>query len=371
MTDERIEMDQSGYIISAPADDPVAVDAPPQVAGPGDSLWWRAVPCVLLVLVWALSLVDAISTIATPGYTGLPQAGGGPLEQGLLAWFGPAGPSLVAPLVSLLGAAGVWLLTRSLGAPRWAAAIVSGLGILMPVTGLGPSITANLDEAAFAASMLVALAFVVRAIHDFSPKALAVAFVVVIIAAWLRPWAAWPAIAVLLSVVLVTRAFEERPWCGAVAALCWGPGLFLAQLFGETNGFSGGMFAAADDPAERLSVGLNATAAATGTDWFHATLSLLAVATPLLVLAALACCGVLLCWVTGDRRKVAATGAAVFVGVSLLGALGYGDAEAARLLLDPMLLGLAGVTGLVAPAAVRRFMARRAANQPGSGTNEA
>ena len=361
MSDQRIEMDQSGYTVRAPDDPQTDAAAVAEHNGPGASVWWRLLPALLLILAWLPGLAGALTEISTPGYAAVVQAAGGPLEQGMLAWFGPAGPSLAAPLVALVSAAGVWLLTRSLGAPRWAAALVSSLAVLLPLTGLGPDITTNLDEAAFGAAMLVALAFVVQAVQVFSPKALAIAFVVVIIAAWLRPWAAWPALAVLLSVVLVTRAFAERPWCGAIAALCWGPGLFLAQLFGETNGFNGGVFASAEDPAARLSVGLNTTAAAASVDWFGAAMSLLAIALPLIILAVLACGGVLLCWLTGDRRKLAATAASIFVAASLVGALGYGDAEAARLLLDPMLLGLAGVIGLVAPDAARRFMARRAA----------
>ncbi|MCU0882978.1 MAG: hypothetical protein MUF14_09955 [Hyphomonadaceae bacterium] len=327
MSDQRIEMDQTGYTVRAPDDPQTDAAAVAEHNGPGASVWWRLLPALLLILAWLPGLAGALTEISTPGYAAVVQAAGGPLEQGMLAWFGPAGPSLAAPLVALVSAAGVWLLTRSL----------------------------------VGAAMLVALAFVVQAVQVFSPKALAIAFVVVIIAAWLRPWAAWPALAVLLSVVLVTRAFAERPWCGAIAALCWGPGLFLAQLFGETNGFNGGVFASAEDPAARLSVGLNTTAAAASVDWFGAAMSLLAIALPLIILAVLACGGVLLCWLTGDRRKLAATAASIFVAASLVGALGYGDAEAARLLLDPMLLGLAGVIGLVAPAAARRFMARRTA----------
>jgi hypothetical protein len=363
MTDERTEMDQAGYTLGPIPDGEAAAAPTPAAPVTGDAPLWRILPGLMLIAAWGPALAAAILTISQPGYQAPKVLTGGNLEQGLLSWIGPAGPLLFAPLIGLVTAAGIWMLSRALGAPRWAAAVVSSLSVLMPLIGLAPSPVDLPDDAAFGAAMTVAMALTMRSVKNLETNALAMAFVVAIIAAWLRPWAAWPAIAVLLAVICVTRMFEERPWCGAVAALCWGPGLFLAQLFGETDGFRGGIFSQANDNAERLGVGLSTTIAAGDQtpDIMAAILPFLATATPLVVLALAGALGLLLVWLTGGRNKAAAVSAGIFFVICVVGALGYGSADAARLLLDPILLAATGIIGLIAPEAISRIRKARAA----------
>lgn len=356
-------MDQSGYSLGPIPDGDVTAAPDPPASVTGDAEVWRIVPGLMLLAVWGPALVAAISAIGQLGYQGPEVLTGGNLRQGLLSWIGPAGPLLFAPLIGLVTAAGIWMLSRALGAPRWAAAVVSSLSVLMPLAGLAPSPVDLPDDAAFGAAMTVVMALTVRSVKNLDPKALAMAFVVAIIAAWLRPWAAWPAIAVLLSVISVTRVFEERPWCGAIAALCWGPGLFLAQMFGETDGFRSGIFAEASDNAERLNVSLSTTVAAADQtpELMGMVLPFLATATPLVVLSIAGALGLLLVWLTGGRNKVAVVSAGIFVLISAVGALGYGSAVASRLLLDPMLLAATGIIGLIIPEAINRIRKARAA----------
>jgi hypothetical protein len=347
MSDQRAEMDQ--------ADRPLA--AGPSTRLDLDSTVWRFLPFLFLLAVWAPAIASALAEMAAPGYRAPELAEGGSLQQGLLAWFGPAGPLLAAPVIAGVTAAGVWMLARGLGAPRWAGAAVSTVSLLLPLAHLSPDPVELPDDAAFGAAMVVVMACTVRAVHDLSPKALAIAFVVSIIAAWLRPWAVWPALAVLLGVVLVTRLFEERPWCGAIAALCWGPGIFLARLFGETNGFRGGLFSEASDPAGRFGAGVAATLEASREpiSLLGQAAAILGFAIPLIILLALAGFAIALLLVMGQPKRNAASCAMIVLAVAVLGAIGYGDGQAARLLLDPMLLGLTGVAGLALPELIRRI----------------
>jgi hypothetical protein len=339
---------QMGAPMPPPAAAPAAAQPTPRERM--EVLFWRAIPVAILLAAWLPSVLGALGRIAAEPLA--PQAGEVASLAGLIrAYLGEPGLVLVAPVIAAASLAGTWMLARTLGAPLWGAAIAASVAVALHVFGLAPSPVAQPQDAGFAAAMILAAAFTARAVTQERQAPLAWAFVAATIACWLRPWAAWPAAAVLVGVVLVTKVFEERPWCGWVAAMAWGPGFWLAKLFGESGGFNSTFFAAphAGGGALREGMGSTVTAAQSLPDQLIGILGVLVQALPIVVLAVLAVAGLALCVILGGFRRRAAMAVALFAGITVFGAIGYGDLVAARLLLDPLLLAMAAGAAVAVP----------------------
>lgn len=316
---------------------------------------WRLIPLAILAAAWIPALIQALPTLGPQAMLDPAMAPGG-LKGFILRWMGEPGLYLVAAGLSGAMALGTWLLARALGAPRWAAATVASVAIALHVVGLAPSPVQQPADAGFAAAMVLAAAMTAQAVATGRQGPLALAFVLAVVACWFRPWAAWPAAAVLVGVVLVTRLFEERPWCGFVAATAWGPGIWLAKAFSDSGGLKSDLFRHPDSSSDVVRQGVfqGVEAARTLPGTLADVLVVIAQALPFAILGLLALAGVALCLVLGGQRRLAALAAGLFTGLCVFGAAGYGDLTAARLLLDPLLLGLAAGAAVALPALARR-----------------
>lgn len=316
---------------------------------------WRLIPLAILAAAWIPALLQALPNLGPQAMLDPTGAPGG-LKGLILRWMGEAGLYLVAAGLSGAMALGAWLLARALGAPRWAAATVASVAIALHVLGLAPSPVQQPADAGFAAAMVLAAAMTAQAVATGRQGPLALAFVLAVVACWFRPLAAWPAAAVLVGVVLVTRLFEERPWCGFVAATAWGPGIWLAKVFSDSGGLKSDLFRHPDSSSDVVRQGVfqGVETARTLPGTLADLLVVIAQALPFAILGLLALAGVALCLLLGGHRRLAALAAGLFTGLSVLGAAGYGDLTAARLLLDPLLLGLAAGAAVALPALARR-----------------
>ena len=315
---------------------------------------WRLIPLAILAAAWIPALLQTLPNL---GPQAMLDPGGAPggLKSFILRWMGEPGLYLVAAGISGAMALGTWLLARALGAPRWAAATVASVAIALHVLGLAPSPVQQPADAGFAAAMVLAAAMTARAVASGRQGPLALAFVLAVAASWFRPWAAWPAAAVLVGVVLVTRLFEERPWCGFAAATAWGPGIWLAKAFSDSGGLKSDLFRHPDSGSGVVRNGVfqGVEAARTLPGTLADALLVIAQALPFVILGLLALAGLGLCLLLGGQRRQAALAGGLFTGLSVFGAAGYGDLTAARLLLDPLLLGLAAGAAVALPALAR------------------
>ncbi len=329
---------------------------------------WRLIPLAILAAAWVPALLQSVPNLGPQAMLD-PAGTPGGMKGFILRWMGEAGLYLVAAAISGAMALGTWLLARALGAPRWAAATVASVAIALHVLGLAPSPVQQPADAGFAAAMVLAAAMTARAVATGRQGPLALAFVLAAVACWFRPWAAWPAGAVLVGVVLVTRLFEERSWCGFVAATAWGPGIWLAKAFSDSGGLNSDLFRHADSSSETVRNGVSRgmEAAQTMPGALADALVVIAQTLPFLVLGLLALAGLALCLLLGGQRRLAALAAGLFTGLSIFGAAGYGDLTAARLLIDPLLLGTAAGAAVALPALLRRRETATAglASQPG------
>jgi hypothetical protein len=324
--------------------------------------FWRVVPVLFGLAAWLPQVWSSLAAISrTQIGAGLQAAQGGFIQSNILKLLGPDGLVIVGALLAALLAYSVWALARAIGAPRWAAALVASLCIVAPLFGLAPSPAIAPDDAAFGVFMTLALAGLVWTARREDSNCLMAAFVLAIIAAGLRPGAAWPAIAVGIGALLASDKLEEGPWFGMFSALCWAPGLYIAHHFIAGEQASASLFA---QPAV-IEAGRQGAAAGANVI-YSATISLPIIlawvmsALPLVIFGMAALLGLGIAFLLGKGRRRGAIAGAVGGGLSVLGAAGYGNYDAARLLLDPIFLGLAAAIGLVIPALIARIKTARA-----------
>jgi hypothetical protein len=264
-------------------------------------------------------------------------------------------------LIAALMAYAVWALARAVGAPRWAAATMASISLVAPLFGLAPSPVLSPDDAAFGAFMTLALAAVVWAARREDSNCLMVAFILAIVAGFLRPGAIWPAIAIGAAALMSTNKLEEGPLVGMFSSFCWAPGLYFAnKIFGGDSDAASLttppsiLDATRDVAADTLSAADNAALS------LPTILNGLLSGVPFILFGLAALTGTTILFLLGKSRRRGAIAGGIGALVSALGAAGYGDFDAARLLLDPIFLGLGAAIGLVLPALIARLRTPRA-----------
>jgi hypothetical protein len=331
----------------------------PLLAGLTTANFWRVVPALFGLAAWLPQIGAALSGLAQlPSGIRFQAANGGFLQTMTIRFFGPDGLVFVGALLAAITAYGVWLIARGMSAPRWAAAAGASIGLVLPLFRLAPSPVTFPDDAAFAAFMVLAIGALIWTARRENSNLLMVAFVLAIIAAVLRPGAAWPSIAIGVAALLASNKLEEGPWVGMLSSLCWAPGLFIAHNLIEGDGTPASLFAqssALDTVRQSASMGAGAIDAATMS--LPIVLSILLAALPFVILGISAIAGQTVAFLLGGARRRAAIAGSVGALLCVIGAAGYGSGEAARLLLDPIFLGLAAALGLIAPAILERLKA--------------
>jgi hypothetical protein len=318
--------------------------------------FWRIIPILFGLAAWVPQLLAAMSSLSQlPKGIRFEAVQGGLLKSLIVRFAGPDGLVFVGALLAGLMAYGIWAIARAIGAPRWAAAAVTSIWVVAPLFGLAPSPVTYPDDAAFSAFMSLSLAAVIWTGRRDNSNALMLAFILAIIASLLRPGAAWPAIAIGVGAFLASDQLEEGPIVGTLSALCWTPGLQLANyVFGNRHE------PASLTPQSSLldSVKTDATKSLGGlsnsgvsiAEFFSALLAAL----PFAVFGLAALAGIGVAFFLGGARRRGAIAAGVVGLCAVFGAIGYGSGDAARLLLEPILLGLASALGLIIPALIDR-----------------
>jgi hypothetical protein len=319
--------------------------------------FWRIVPALFGLAVWLPQIGSAMAALAR-----LPQgiryeaSNSGFLREALISYVAPDALTLAAALIAAVTAYGVWAIARGMSAPRWAAAAVTSVWLVLPLFRLAPSPVTLTDDAAFAAFMTLAIAALVWTARRENSNLLMVAFVLAIVAALLRPGAAWPAIAIGVAAMLASDKLEEGPWVGMLSSLCWAPGLFIAHHLIEGDGRPASLFAqpsVLETVREGASLGVGAVNAATMS--LPMVLSFLLAAIPFVIFGLAALTGQTIAFLLGGARRRAAIAGTVGAILCVIGAAGYGSGDAARLLLDPIFMGLAAAIGLILPALIERL----------------
>jgi hypothetical protein len=329
----------------------------PLLAGIQTANFWRIVPALFGLAAWLPQIGAALIGLGRlPEGIRFQESSGGYLRSNIIGLVGPDGLVIVGALLAAITAYGVWAIARGMGAPRWAAATAASVWIVLPLFKLAPTPIALPDEAAFAAFMTLAIAALIWTARRENSNLLMVAFVLAIIAALLRPGAAWPSIAIGVAALLSSNKLEEGPWVGMLSSLCWAPGLFIAHTLIEGEGAPASLFASTsvlNTVRESASMGAGAVTAATTS--LPVMLSFLLAALPLLVFGIAALAGQTVAFLLGGARRRAAIGGSVVALLCVIGAAGYGSGDAARMLLDPIFIGLAAAIGLVIPALLDRL----------------
>jgi hypothetical protein len=319
--------------------------------------FWRAVPILFGLAAWLpqiwSSLISFSKGSLTPAFA---PAAGGFIETTLLKLVGPDGIAVFGAGIAALTAYGVWALARAVASPRWAAATMASVAVVAPVFGLAPSPIVSPDDAAFGAMMTLALAAVVWAGRREDSNCLMIAFLLAIVAAALRPGAAWPAFAVGIAALLATKKLEEGPLLGMFSSLCWAPGLYFAnKIFGSEDGLENLAQSQSVIEATRNIAAANIAAADKAVVSWPDILQTLLSAVPFVVFGLAAIAGCVVLFLLGKSRRRGAIVGATGALVSIVGAAFYGDLDAARLLLDPIFLGIGAATGLVLPALIKQI----------------
>lgn len=318
--------------------------------------FWRAIPILFGLAAWVPQILGALdSYVHLPVGIRFAAADGGLLKLLVVKYLGPDGLVLVGSLLAGLIAFSIWAIGRAIGAPRWAVAAVTSIWVVAPIFGLAPSPVSYPDDAAFAALMSLAVAGVIWAGRRHNQNALILAFVFAILASLIRPGAAWPAIAIGVAAFLASDQLEEGPIVGTLSALCWSPGLLLANyVFGNDRTPA----SLTPQPTLLDTVKADAMPSLGGLGRLGMSLNellgALLAALPFVVFGTAAIAGVAVAFFLGGARRRGAIAAAVVMICSVFGAIGYGSGDAARLLLDPILLGLAAGLGLIIPALIDR-----------------
>jgi hypothetical protein len=324
--------------------------------------FWRLVPALFGLAAWLPQVWTSLAAFSKSTIRpSLEQTGGGFLESNVASLVGPDGLVLLGALIAALMAYAVWALARAVGAPRWAAATMASMSLVAPLFGLAPSPVLSPDDAAFGAFMTLALAAVVWAGRREDSNCLMVAFILAIVAGFLRPGAIWPAIAIGAAALMSTNKLEEGPLVGMFSSFCWAPGLYFAnKIFGGDSDAASLttppsiLDATRDVAADTLSAADNAALS------LPSILNGLLSGVPFILFGLAALTGTTILFLLGKSRRRGAIAGGVGALVSALGAAGYGDFDAARLLLDPIFLGLGAAIGLVLPALIARLRTPRA-----------
>ncbi len=201
------------------------------------NLMWRALPILMLLAAFWPLIITNINNIGQ--FSNFENNLSAPfLTQAIISVFGNAGTKIMAIIPAALISFGIWKCGKSLGAKTWATSIASTIYIAASAFGFTPNFHGNIDDVFFAAFILFSACFLIKAVDKKSQIDMALAFFWSVMAVLLRPFAAWPQFAVFLAIILTTKHFQERPIYGLISALCWGPGLYvayaLAQLY-ENN----------------------------------------------------------------------------------------------------------------------------------------
>jgi hypothetical protein len=318
--------------------------------------FWRAIPILFGLAAWVPQILNALNSYyQLPNGIRFAAANGGLLETLIVRNLGPYGLVLVGSVLAAAVAYSIWAIARAIGAPRWAAAAVTSVWVVAPIFGLAPSPVTYPDDAAFAALMSLAVASVIWSGRRHSQNALMLAFVLAILASLIRPGAAWPAIAVGVGAFLASDRLEEGPLVGVFSALCWTPGLQIAQYI-LGNDHTPASLSPQPTFLDEVKTDALPSLGGLGRAGFslNELLSTLLAAMPFAIFGVAAVAGLGVAFFLGGARRRGAIAAIVVTVCYVFGAIGYGSGEAARLLLDPILLGLAAALGLIIPALLDR-----------------
>jgi hypothetical protein len=332
-------------------------------------IFWRVVPILFGLAAWLPQIWSSVTALSQfPARAGISEVSGGFLTRTISSVLGPNGLTIAGALVAGLMAYSIWALARAVGAPRWAAASVASLWVVSPLFGLAPSPAIALDDAAFGAVMTLAITASIWTAKRENSDLLVLAFGLSILAALLRPGAVWPAIAIGLGAWCASRKLEEGPLLGTLSSLCWAPGLFFAHKLISQESRPASLTDPLGDPQLAQSLRQSAQASVNAVE--TASLSLpvvlngLLAALPFVLYGAAAIAGIAIIFLLGKSRRRAAIAGGIGGLTAILGAAGYGSLDGARLLLDPIFLGLAGAIGLILPALVKRYQdARRQSSE--------
>lgn len=329
--------------------------------------FWRIVPVLFGLAAWLPQIWSSLRNLAQfEGGAMEPVTSSAFLQNFVGGLAGQAGLSVAGAAVAGVIAYCVWALARSVGAPRWAAATMASISAVAPLFGIAPSPALSLDDGVFSALMTLAITAVVWTARHENSNCLMVAFIVAIVAAAIRPGAAWPAIAIGLAAFCASRNLEEGPWVGMLSSLCWAPGLYVAHKIISDDSAPASLTdlsqtqRLSDQLQEGARLGVNAVDAASLS--LPVILNGLLSALPFLIFGVAAVAGMVILYLLGKNRRRGAIAGAIAAVIAVFGAAGYGDLTAARLLLDSVFLGLGAALGLVLPALWKRFQMSRTKN---------
>lgn len=306
------------------------------------NLMWRALPILMLLAAFSPLIIVNINNIGQ--FSNFENNLSAPfLTQAIISIFGNAGTKIMAIIPAALISFGIWKCGKALGAKIWATSIACTIYIAASAFGLTPNFHDNIDDGYFAAFILFSACFLIKAVDKKSQIDMALAFFWSVMAVLLRPYAAWPQFAVFLAIILTTKHFQERPIYGLISALCWGPGLYmaygLAQLY-ENNfvlDFSKPLISSlVDTQTIRNFLNLeNMKSHILEIGYF--LLSTL----PFVVLGALSIIAFIALYNHNQKNTNGKIHAfSIFLIFAIIGAIGYGQINAARLLLDGLFIAI-------------------------------
>ncbi len=298
------------------------------------NLLWKILPIFVWLAASFPKASHAINDLSNNGIITDKTYSGPWLKSNLLNYLGEFGPQLFAPIAGALIAFAVFRLAKSINSSDLIAAIASITSICVPVFGISPSLEESPDDAMFAGFVLLSFASLIKANKDFNPSALAFALIFSAIACWFRPFAAWPMLAVFVTMIALNRNYAGRPYYGLISALCWGPGLFAAYKVSE---FLKTDFMGAQMPNAQTIIDQNSELQ---------ILPWVLNATPILIFAIFGIFGIAALFVQKQNRKIAIA-ICIFIASAVIGAFFYGSVIGARFLLDNIFLTL----GIVAISA--------------------
>lgn len=306
------------------------------------NLMWRALPILMLLAAFSPLIIANINNIGQ--FSNFENNLSAPfLTQAIISIFGNAGTKIMAIIPAALISFGIWKCGKALGAEIWATSIACTIYIAASAFGLTPNFHDNIDDGFFAAFILFSACFLIKTVDKKSQIDMALAFFWSVMAVLLRPYAAWPQFAVFLAIILTTKHFQERPIYGLISALCWGPGLYvaygLAQLY--ENNF------ALDFSKPLISNLIDARAIRNLANLGNIKNHILEIGyfllstLPFVVLGALSIIAFIALYNHKQKNindKIRAF--SIFLVFAIIGAIGYGQINAARLLLDGLFIAI-------------------------------
>jgi hypothetical protein len=313
---------------------------------------WRIFPIIMLLAAFLPIILKALNEFRFD--RSLNNSIGDSFSFNSLAstYFGQIGPDLFALLPAALISLGIWVCSRALGAKRYGAAIASCLYIAATIIGIAPNFATNIENGIFAGLMILSAAHAMHAIRQKSQARMAFAFIFSVLASLIHPFTAIPQIAVFCSIFFATRYFEERPIYGLICALCWGPGLYLANWYANYQGVI-------TPPTNELlgqSIGkpnlINQFNPESAKNSFLEFGYFMLNSMPILILAIFAILSFVILGIHFAKNTAKGSGSfiigfAIFLIISAIGALIYGDISSARWLLDGLLLSIiAALSGI-------------------------